>query len=506
MKKNFLFTMFLLAAGLVGCSAFEQESGKRIAIQIPAEQASATEEAPPLPSLNLEQEVVNCSEGSSGCSVEEITEPFDNSGGTKFRINSLIIVSDETILTDQNTNSAPGIRFQLQNIDDRNINSLTYSYEKRDNTGNVLVQNPPQTLYRTGDFYAVALHSSTIGSGILTSAPYEKHVITVRLATSANLKYSFDIEFYVYSHASNPVLFERKNDVLDSSYYKMDVENLDPVIDVIEIQNTLPYPVTVSSDVRISNDTMAVLSDTYYQQQKTYAPKIDFYPWDSWNVHVTQNVKYHLAEAAPVFSIKVYRGENGEDIPTTSSYSNNETILSYSGLYLQGNEKIRLHVLAHMDVNTYILGSHGQKELYEGVTLCDNISPASMCNCYYFTANRHCTSQLQANILYGLYMCGGFNLALRNIPYSSCGNPVNSCITKNVDLIYYPLDTYSLAGRHHTTNITYVLTSWLTGYENYDELGTTVKTMDTLDASKGVTTPSLIDLSQSFSGYIPGVL
>jgi len=530
MKQKILIVIIMLIALTVmaSCVPTQDTPSRRVAqLQSPQEATQETTQEPtqeptqqfpqeadpapgapqlPTPALNVDQEILNCDDNSQQCHTQEITDPFNDPNGIRHRINSLMIVTDNSILTNVNTGLAPAISFQIQDLTDENINSLTYSYEKRDSLGNVLAQNTPQTLYKTNNSYIIPIHSNTLGVGVLTSAPYEKHIITIRIVRSDNHIFSHDIEFYVYSHAPNPVLFDRKSDILNSSYYKMDANSEDFTIDMIEVQNTLPYPVTTSGNIHVSNTTLAVVSDTTHQQQKNFIPKINFYPWDSYGMHTIQSIKYYQAAAVPIYSIKVHRGANEEFIPITATYSGNEIVLVYNNLYLQGNEKIQMDVMIHVNTNNSVLGGHGQTAFYEGTTLCNNPTPTSSCFCFYFPLYHYFPHQSQADLYYGPQLCGIYYSPYQSTYYPNCASSPGQCASKNLDITYYPEDLYQLVGRHHLTNTTYVITSWLKDYENYDELGTTTKTMDPLEIIKGYVNYGAIDHSQSFSGYMPGIL
>jgi hypothetical protein len=94
---------------------------------------------------------------------------------------------------------------------------------------------------------------------------------------------------------------------------------------------------------------------------------------------------------------------------------------------------------------------------------------------------------------------------LSTIYYPNCNDPQPSfCLQKFLDVVYYPQNLLALVGRDHKTDASYTITSWLKGYEDLDELGSSTKTLDTLQTTKGYVNYASINPSLSYTGYIPG--
>ena len=447
------------------------------------------------PEIILDQEVKNCVDNPL-CKLEA---SVSQTGA--LQINSLI-VAEADILNTQNMNDAPTIRFTVNNIDVANISSITYKYIKKDALGNIQIQTEEKTLGANNEYYNIPIHISTLGIGIANSAPYDKHYLGINIRTASNKSYSYEITFSLLSSCENPVLMSRRNEIMDSAYYKMDQDLNDFTIDSLDVVNTLAYAVKVSGSININNSTVAILSNTHRAQQKTFVPKPSNYPWDQYEMTTSTYNTYHQSTVAPNFSILVTRNSGiTEELQATINNNLGVVTLSFSDLSLQGNEQIKLDLIMHTDINNSIIGAHGEEQFFEGMTRCDNVTNTSKCSCFYYTPDLH----VQDMAMYSILACGAVMNPYSTMYYPNCGAPENSyCLQKFLDIVTYPENLLNLVGRHHRTNTSYTITSWLAGYESYDELGTSTRTMDAIEVIKGTVDYGSIDNSLSYSGYIPG--
>ena len=456
----------------------------------------------PVPVLIVDQDILNCSD-SQKCHLEGIqnSTPIENEI-------SYLIVADSDLLTNTDIAKAPAIKFQISNIQASDISSVTYSYIKKDSLGNILVQTDTSIIYATDDTYTVPIHSNKLGSGVLTSAPYEQHVFNIKISTNDNKVYSNDIIFHLSSHLTNPVVFDRRTETLELPYYKMDSSDNNYVIDSIYIRNTLPFEISLNGAIDASNNTAAFISDTkraqgmYQASYENSAPY--YYPYTRYYYYAEPQLGYKAAFASPILTIKVHRGESAaEEVPATIQMNGNSAILSFTGLVLQGNEEIQLDLTATFTVIGSILGDHGQGSFYEGLSVCNGISEPKKCNCFYSPIKKTFGDQTAA----GYYYSGtnSYMALLKLLNYPNCFNGYNSnSMAEQLALVSYPDDSLALVGRHHLTNTSYTITSWLKGYESLDPLATSTKTMDTIDVSKGFVDYAAVDLNEAFSGYVPG--
>jgi hypothetical protein len=459
-------------------------------------EAAPTSEVVNVPAIVLEQELKNCA-GDQQCRLEPLA-------GTPeaLRINSLIIAGSDA-LNAQNIGSAPTIRFSITGVDSSNIDSVSYTYIKKDSLQNIIVQSEEKPVRTDSGFYSIPLHISTLGSSIMTSAPYDQHILSINIRTASDRQnYTYDVGFSLLSSYENPVLLNRSTSIADSSYYKMDQDLSDFIIDSVDLSNTLSYAVTVGGSISINNNTVAILSNTHQTQNKTFLPHAQYYPWNQYIMTTGTYTEYHQAVASPIFSVFVVRdGGTPEEIAVTAQPGVNSVILSFSNLTLQGNEKVRMDISIHVDTNNSLLGPQGQEAFFEGQTVCSNVTTASKCSCFYYVPDLH----VQNMMFYSITLCGAFMNALENIFYPNCNDPQPSyCLQQFLNVVYYPENLLALVGRDHKTDASYTITSWLKGYENLDELGSSTKTFDTLQTTKGYVDYASINPSLSYTGYIPG--
>lgn len=495
MRKFSVFLIILLSVVLVSCSAYEGLGAPSRRVQQLTDPVEATQ-VESVPQIILDQEVQNCTDNPS-CRLEALGENTD-----PLRINSLII-AEADVLNTQNINDAPTIRFSISDIESSDIESVSYTYIKKDNLENIIVQLDERPVTMNNNIYYIPIHTSDLGSGIMTSAPYDKHILSIKIRTVPDSKtYNYDINFTLLSNHQNPVTLNRSNTVMDSSYYKMDQDLSDFVIDSVDMSNALPYAVTVSGDISVSSDTIAILSNTHRIQQRSGIPRPPYYPWDQYAMTTATNVEYHKATAAPIFRLFVVKnGGTPEEIATTVTPGETFSTLSFSNLTLQGNETVRMDVSIHVDTNNSILGPQGEETFLEGQTICENVTPTSDCRCFYYVPDLHTQNQL----LYTTYGCGVLMLAMENKFYPNCDAPPNTtCLQKFLDVVTYPQNLLALVGRDHITNASYTITTWLKGFENLDELGTSTKTLDPIHVTKGYVNYSSINNNLSYTGYIPG--
>ncbi|MCX6113425.1 MAG: hypothetical protein NTY22_09155, partial [Proteobacteria bacterium] len=194
-----------------------------------------------------------------------------------------------------------------------------------------------------------------------------------------------------------------------------------------------------------------------------------------------------------------------EEIPVTAQSNNDETVLSFNHLELQGTEQVKIDVVAQFNVNNSILGDHGQKTFYEGLSKCETINDPEKCSCFYLPVKKSFPSEFAASIYY--IIPNAQMILLKTLTYPSCSN-INESIYVYQSLfpVVYPEDSLGLVGRDHVTDTSYTITSWLKDYENMDPLGTTAKTMDTIEAQKGYVDYTTVNLNESYQGYIPGII
>jgi len=493
MRKKLLF--FVLASALLfSCSAYEGGTSTR-RVQ-PSEDPAESTPVEAVPQIILDQEIQNCTDATN-CELEALGDDTN-----PLRINSLI-VAEADVFNTQNINDAPTIRFTISEVEASDIESVTYIYTKKDSLENIITQSDEKPAAVNNDIYYIPLHVSNLGSGIMTSAPYEKHTLSVKIKTSPNNKiYTYDVNFALLSSYQNPVTLNRDSTVMDSSYYKMDQDLSDFIIDSVDISNTLPYAVTVAGNINVSSSTIAILSNTHRVQMETGIPHSQYYyPWTQYAMTTGTNVEYNEAVAAPIFKLLVTRGSGTpEEQPTTVAPGGTSSALSFSDLTLQGNETIKVDVYIHVEANNTILGAQGSQTFLEGQTICQNVTPTSECTCFSYIPDLH----TQNSLMYGMYGCGMLLSSMNNTFYPNCSPPQNSCIQTLLNVVQYPQSFLELVGRDHTTNISYTITSWLKGYENLDSLGSSTKTLDTIHITKGYVDYSAINNSLSYTGYIPG--
>ncbi|MEI6079298.1 MAG: hypothetical protein WCQ53_01490 [bacterium] len=509
-QRTLVFTFFVSLILMHGCSDDPMNSymSRRMPSvyntdPAPSETVQGQEAtADPVPVLVVDQNILNCSD-SQNCHLESIQ---DNTA-TQNEISSLI-VADSELLTNADIAKAPAIKFQISNIQTSDISSVTYSYIKKDSLGNILIQTDHSIIYATDDTYTVPIHSNKMGSGVLTSAPYEQHVFNIKISTNDNKIYSSDITFHLSSHLSDPIVFDRRAETLELPYYKMDSSDNNYVIDSIYIRNTLPFAISLNGSIDVSNNTAAFISDTKRTQamaQVSYEASAPYYyPYTRYDYYTEPQLGYKAAFASPILTIKVNRAENNvEELPATIQMNNNSSILSFTDLVLQGNEEIQLDLTATFTVIGSILGDHGQGSFYEGLSVCNEISEPKKCNCFYSPIKKTFGDQTAA----GYYYSGtnSYMALLKLLNYPNCFNGYNSnLMAQQLALVSYPDDSLVLVGRHHMTNTSYTITSWLKGYETLEPLSVSAKTMETIDVSKGFVDYAAVDLNEGFSGYVPG--
>ena len=499
-SKIILLTFFLSTILLQNCAMDSMSSYQQ---RRAASDTGATDAAIQTPTLTVDQDVINCS-NSSNCHLEEI----QSSTPSTSNVNSLI-VAESDIITGSNINLAPAIKFQINALDATSISSVSYSYTKKDALGNIVVQTGNTPIYAQEGSYLVPIHSSNLGSSILTSAPYEQHLLHIIITASDNLVYSSDIIFHLSTHITNPIVFDRDPAILNSTYYKMNEDNNTFIIDTVSIQNTLPYAVTFNGSITVKNKTIAFLSDAKKIQDKTFVPK-EYYPpyyynYDLYNWFTTSETTYKSAIATPSYLLKIHRGTNTiEEVPITIQSDNDQSVLSFNHLELQGSEQTKIDVLAQFSVNNSLLGDHNPKTFYEGLSECETINNPEKCSCFYLPIKKSFSSEILADIYY--MVPNTQMMMLDTQTYPSCSNINPSFIYESLFPVIYPEDNLALAGRDHSTNTSYTVTSWLKGYEDLDPIGTTAKTMEQIEATKGYVDYTTVDLNESYQGYVPGII
>ncbi|MEI6093675.1 MAG: hypothetical protein WCQ47_08390 [bacterium] len=171
---------------------------------------------------------------------------------------------------------------------------------------------------------------------------------------------------------------------------------------------------------------------------------------------------------------------------------------------LQGYENIKIDLVAQFNFNNSLLGDHGQKNFYEGLSKCEDINEPEKCFCFYLPIKQSFYSEPAADLYY--FIPDAMMLMLKSYIYPDCGTINTTFLFQGLVPTTYPETTLSLAGRHHLTNTSYSITSWLKNYEDLDPLGTTSKTMDPLESIKGFTDYTTIDMGESYQGYVPGTI
>jgi len=493
-----IFFLILPSVLLFSCSAYDGIGTESRRVQQLTEPEETTPAEELVPQITLNQDVKNCTE-SSICRLEALGDQSN-----PLRINSLIVTEADALNT-QNINNAPAITFSISGVERSNIESVAYTYIKKDSLENILVQLEEKPVTTNDETYSIPIHVSNLGSGIMTSAPYDKHTLSIKIKMLPNSKtYTYNLEFSLLNSYQNPITLTRNNTIMDSSYYKMDQDLSDFIIDSIDMSNTLPYAVTISGNISVNSETKAILSNTHRVQLKTGISRPQYYPWDQYAMSTLTSIEYHQAIAEPTFKLLVTKSNGtSEEIATTITSAESYSTLSFDNLTLQGNETIRMDVYIHVDTNNSILGAQGEETFLEGQTICPNVTTTSMCKCFYYVPDQHTQNQL----MYGMLGCGIFMLAMEDKFYPNCDAPQdNACIQKFLDVVSYPKDLLELVGRDHTTNTSYTITSWLKGYENLEELGTSTKTLDPIHVTKGYVNYSSINNSLSYIGYIPGLV
>ena len=343
MREFFFVPVFIsLLALSAGCSPGDDGSQKSRTLKIPyptADVQSASTNSSP--SLDVEQEVENCSDNPK-CHLEEMNTPFTNTA-TTYRINS-VIYSDTDIMSGVNVQTAPIVNFEVKGIDTSSITSTTIRYNKKDGMGNIIAQTTETAISGTEGRYSVPIHSSLFGSSILISAPYEKHTMQIKILTNQGYNYNFEIEFFISSSTINPVVIERDAQIMNSHYYKMDEDLQSFLIDSISLENTLPLSISVSGDISVNNSTVAVLKQTSRSQQKTFISSTSGYPFDIYNWFTVPGYSYGSATAIATYTVKIERNGVEEELAVSSNYNGAESILSYNDLELDGNQKIKMNI------------------------------------------------------------------------------------------------------------------------------------------------------------------
>lgn len=498
MKVKILLPLLLsILALLTSCSPMNDGSQKRRIAKI----SSPEQETPVIPSttpyLVLDQEVQNCSE-TPKCHLENFNEPVTNN-----KLNA-IIYADSDIMSGNNINEAPAISFIVKELDASTITATRMQYIKKDNLGELIIQNNEIEINNNMDNYTVPIHSSVMGSGILISAPYEKHILNIKIKTSDNKNYDLSLEFFISSNTINPVLVERDTQIMNSSYYKMDGALDNFLIDSISLRNTLPFAVVVDGEIDIINETTAFLLETHKVQQKSFLPKQNGYPYDMYNWYTSTGSEYGSSTALATYIIKLEKNGTEEELPISTNYNGQESVISYSDLEIEGNQNIKINVYANYAINNNLIGNHGQMSLFEGKSICSTVTPYSRCTCFFAPPDLHDDS-LTALLFYN--SANPIMLNIQNLYYPNCGNNVpNGIVTQQLSIVSHPQKTISLIGRLHRTESKYTITSWLKGYKEQDGFGSTTNTMDTLEAEKGNTNAGLLDPSLSYTGYIPGII
>lgn len=502
MKNLYLLPLFIsLLALLSACSAPGSDgSQKKRTLKIPY---PAIEEQNVLeitkPSLSVEQEIINCSDNPK-CHLESINEPYSNQEN-QYRISS-VIFADSDIMVSANIQDAPAISFSLNNIDLSSIISSTLVYTKKDSLGNVIIQTAETQISDIEGEYTVPIHSSIMGSGILISAPYEKHELLIRINTNKSETHNFKIEFFISSNTINPVTIERDIELINTTYYKMDEDLPSFLIDSVIMKNTLPFNISLNGEINLNSTTIAFLTESTKIQQKSFIPETAEYPFDIYNWSTSTNSNYNLASASPMFLVKVEKNGVEEETPTTISYNGNGTTITIEGLEITADSTIKLKIYANMDVNNSILGNHGQKNLFVGKSLCATVNSNSKCNCFFAPTNIH-DSSMTALLFYN--MASTTMLQIKDLFYPNCGSNVpNGFVTQQLSITSYPNSSIELVGRHHRTDTSYNITTWLKGYEDYEDLGSLSKTMDTIESTKGFYDYAQVNTALGYQGYIPG--
>lgn len=500
MRKIQLLTITTALLLITGCTPGNDGSQRHRSPKIPypASDAQVTTTSAS-PSLIVEQEILNCTDDPK-CHTEEINEPFTGSASQYF-INS-IIFPDSDMMSGANVQTAPAIIFEVKDLDITTISNTMMKYEKKDLLGNTQVQTAETAISGDNGRYNVPIHSSFLGSSILLSSPHDRNILHIRICTSEGKNHDFEIVFFLSSNTVNPVTLERDPQIIESPYYKMNEDLQSFLIDSINMENTLPLPVSISGEINISNTTIGVLRETSRQQGKTFISDTSLYPYDTYNWFTTPVYNYSSASAAPTYTVKIERNGTEEEIVVSSSYNGMESVLGYSELLLEGNQKIKMNVYANLVINNSVLGNHGQQNFFEGRSLCSTLTINSSCACFYAPVNINSDS-LSAMVFYNA--ASAALVTIQNNYYPNCGaNVPNATLTQQLYIVNHPASSISLIGRIHRSDLKYTVTTWLNGYEDQDDLGTLAVTMDTLEAVKGNTNLGLVDPSLSYQGYIPG--
>jgi hypothetical protein len=484
---------------LSACSSdvFNSETKRRhpgVQTPIPTEDVST---AIPLPELVLSQELKNCDQTQQGCEQQN----FQVSNPDPYTVNSLIVSNSEN-LTNTNLLNAPAIKFELKNIDQSLIQSVAYSYCKKDFFGNTIIQTDLYNIYEEEGYYYVPIHSNKMGTGVLMSSPSESHIIKIKVVFDNNRTHSQDLRFFLQTNTVNPVLISRDTEISNSSYYKMDSIQSTNIIDAVMLKNTLPYNVELSGNIEVNNKTLAFLSRTSKVQhhefkictQPSYSSPCDYYEHSYTNAQ-----EYEGALGTPFYSLRILRGANYIEIPSSATVSGHEIILSFDNMEILANEEIKMELVANFNINNNLVGDHGTVNIFTGRSYCED--PSSMdCYCFY---------ELKQTVGYIWFAYGiSFMDSIRGSIYPSCNtdHPGFPVAEQNLSVAQYPSYNIALVGRKHLTNTKYSISSWLKGFDPSNNFGTLTKTMDPLESNKGFSDESALLNSMNYEGFIPGEL
>ena len=494
-ESVFIFCCLMILSNC-GSDVFNSETKRRhpgIEVPLPTVDAEASDT---IPELNLSQELKNCAQ-SEGCEQQD----FQTTSLDPYAINSLI-VADSDRFTNTNVSSAPSLKFEINNIDKSLVQSVAYSYSKKDILGNIIIQTDFYNLYEQDEYYSVPIHSNKMGNGVLVSAPFESHIIKVKVIFNQNKTYTQELKFFLQTSTANPVTIIRNDSITDSSYYKMDMVQASNVIDSVTLKNTLPYEVELSGNIELNNKTLAFLnknSKIQHRQFRVCSNSNYSNPCDYYEHTYTNEQDYEGATTSPLYSLRILRGNTYIEIPTSPSMIGEQVILDFNELGLFANEEINLELIANFNLNNSIIGDHGNINIFAGTSYCED--PSSMdCYCFY---------QVRQTVGYLWFISGvSFLESIRGSIYPACNTNHTgfTAVDQNLSVNQYPEYSIDLIGRAHSTSTKYTVTAWLSGFNPSNNFGTLTKTMDPLESTTGFIDESAIANSINYDGFIPGEL
>lgn len=480
------FFLILSVVVFVGCSGYEKSINS-------AKEAN--------PSINIIDSVENCD--NELCYLEVTSDEELNQDNTNISFNWLMFANTSVFFSTEE-DKIPRLKFSLVNIDDDAVKKVVYKYYKQDLTGKKIYEGTQKELLKQNDAYVLRYNVVDLAPALVNSFPEETQNIEISIIDTNNTKYTYLIKFKLKSLEIEAIHVARSLNIMSLPYYNDFIPNDSGefLLDKIEITNTQNRNFILNGSLFLDNKTNALVNLKNKEQRIINLGKPNqYYPNDiyEWSIVNDTNSSYRKVSANPNYILKLQRGEVLEDLNFMIEETDTGKQVIIKNLEIDSNESLNLLIFARFNINDTLLGTHGSKKFYTGLSFYNSLMDPLMCN-YFYTYDVYSGTGSNLNRSLYYFSANSYIYMLSERLYPNCGE-IPSVLNKTVHEEYAPENVVNLTGRRHSFNHQIYLEVKESGYDG-EGFQTINKTFDFIEVKEGNYEESLINYDYIYSGYV----